>query len=398
MHITKTTLWIGRIGRIGRIGLLLVAGCVACAGSSADGTFSDSGPLSGDGEVPGSSSGDGDGRYGESPAGTAEGGASDSTGASGSGGSSGGEDPGGSAGSGNGLPSGILTAGAWDDNLNYDFFDAYRRAVHGRSQAGLLPIEAAEHAASLGLAEPAPNSVLDISLVIDTTGSMGDEIAYLQSEFDALSRTIGDRYPHAEQRWSLVTYRDEFDDYVVRWYDFRDDLGEFHEKLRAQSAGGGGDYPEAPDRALNVATRLSWRTDESAARLIFWVADAPHHDENAGYLADNIRLARDRDIHIYPVASSGVDELTELTMRSAAQLTGGRYLFLTDDSGVGGAHKEPSIPCYFVTKLDDAILRMVDIEMSGVYREPTADEVIRVGGDPQDGICTLSSGDEVVAY
>ena len=50
-------------------------------------------------------------------------------------------------------------------------------------------------------------------------------------------------------------------------------------------------------------------------------------------------------------------------MRSAAQLTGGRYLFLTDDSGVGGEHKEPNIPCYFVTRLDHAILRMVDIEM-----------------------------------
>ncbi len=63
-----------------------------------------------------------------------------------------------------------------------------------------------------------------------------------------------------------------------------------------------------------------------------------------------MRAARSLDVHIYPVASSGVDELTELTMRSAAQLTGGRYLFLTDDSGVGGAHMEPSIPCYFVTK------------------------------------------------
>jgi hypothetical protein len=103
-------------------------------------------------------------------------------------------------------------------------------------------------------------------------------------------------------------------------------------------------------------------------------------------------------VHIYPVASSGVDELTELTMRSAAQLTGGRYLFLTNDSGVGGDHKEPSIPCYFVTKLDDAILRMVDIEMSGVYHEPNASEVLRTGGDPQNGACELESGQTVYVF
>ena len=101
---------------------------------------------------------------------------------------------------------------------------------------------------------------------------------------------------------------------------------------------------------------------------------------------------------MYPVASSGIDELTELSMRQAAQLTGGRYLFLTDDSGVGGAHKEPTIPCYFVTKLDAAILRMVDVELSGDYREPSSDEILRTSGDLTDGSCTLESGDTVLAY
>ena len=100
-------------------------------------------------------------------------------------------------------------------------------------------------------------------------------------------------------------------------------------------------------------------------------------------MANAVRAVRDAGVHLYPVASSGIDELTEHSMRSAAQLTGGRYLFLTDDSGVGGAHKEPTIPCYFVTRLDDAILRMVDIELSGVYHEPTTAEVMRTGGDPK---------------
>jgi hypothetical protein len=188
-----------------------------------------------------------------------------------------------------------------------------------------------------------------------------------------------------------VVYRDLTDEYIVRWFNFRADTRDFRTALAAQSANGGGDYPEAPDQALAVANRLEWRPDAETARLLFWVADAPHHEENAERLAGALREAQRQDIHIYPVASSGVDELTELTMRSAAQLTGGRYIFLTDDSGVGGTHLEPSIPCYFVTHLDDAILRMVDIELSGSYREPSPEEIIRVGGDPEDQVCTLPS-------
>ena len=144
--------------------------------------------------------------------------------------------------------------------------------------------------------------------------------------------------------------------------------------------------------------QLAWRSDDATAKLAFWVADAPHHDNKASALRSALQSAQDQGVHIYPVASSGVDELTELTMRSAAQLTGGRYLFLTDDSGVGGAHKEPSIPCYFVTKLDAAILRMVDIEMSGTYHEPAADEILRSGGDPQNGACQLQSGNSVFVF
>jgi hypothetical protein len=188
------------------------------------------------------------------------------------------------------------------------------------------------------------------------------------------------------------------DSYVVRWFDFRSDTGEFRSKLAAQSAGGGGDFPEAADQALDAATRLGWRSDPGVAKLMFWVADAPHHAGTEGRLATALKAAQARNIHVYPVASSGIDELTELTMRSSAQLTGGRYVFLTDDSGVGGAHKEASVPCYFVTKLDRAILRMVDVEMTGTYREPDAADVLRTGGDPQSGLCTLESGEQVTIY
>ena len=129
---------------------------------------------------------------------------------------------------------------------------------------------------------------------------------------------------------------------------------------------------------------------------MFWVADAPHHVGKEAVLADAVHGAQKLGVHIYPVAASGADALLEHTMRSSAQLTGGRYLFLTDDSGIGDAHKEPEIPCYFVTKLDHAIERMVDIEMSGIYHEPSAAEILRTGGDPKKGQCQVGSDVYVV--
>jgi hypothetical protein len=370
--------------------IAFLVGCLLGAGACSSGEHS-----GGDGEVPGRGSGSNGGSAGPSSGAAASGGDEGSVADSGEPPSTGGGEGGGES-----VPAGTLTAGAWDDNRNFDFFLTYRSSLYSQQLPGLLPLTENDHRAAHDLfaAPPGPKKTLDVSLVIDTTGSMGDELTYLRTEFIALSDSIFAKYPNAQQRWSLVVYKDTDDPYIVRWFDFRTDPEEFQNKLEAQSADGGGDFPEAPDQALAKAADLSWRADDATARLAFWVADAPHHDDHAAAMASAIKGLKDLGVHVYPVASSGIDELTEFTMRSAAQVTGGRYLFLTDDSGVGGEHKEPTVPCYYVTKLDRAILRMVDIELSGVYREPEASEVLRTGGDPQDGACKLASGGVVEAY
>jgi hypothetical protein len=322
-------------------------------------------------------------------------------GTSGGGGGSGGSaGTGGSGGTGPAGQPGLLTAGAWDDNRNFDRFLRYRGGLVAQQVPGLLPIADADYASARDQASAPLRSHdrLDISFVIDTTGSMGDELHYLQTEFLAISKTITERYPNAEPRWSLVLYRDIGDEYVVRSFDFDGDAQAFQARLAAQRAGGGGDIPEAPERGLGEMVSFGWRPDASVAKIAFWVADAPHHAQNAQALGGTILQSRVSGIHIYPVASSGIDEFTELTMRTAAQLTGGRYLFLTNDSGVGNSHKEPSIPCYFVTRLDNAMLRMIDIELSGVYHEPAPSEIVRTGGNPQNGACALASGETAIVF
>jgi hypothetical protein len=131
------------------------------------------------------------------------------------------------------------------------------------------------------------------------------------------------------------------------------------------------------------------------ARVAFWIADAPHHAEHAANMVAAIQNVRAQGVHVYPVAASSADDLTEFTMRVAALVTGGRYLFLTDDSGIGNDHKEPLIPCYLVTTLQKAMLRMLSMEITGTRLDPAATDILRTGGNPHDGRCTLEGGQVV---
>ena len=237
---------------------------------------------------------------------------------------------------------------------------------------------------------------LDLALVIDTTGSMGDELAYLQVEVSAIAAQVAHLYPNVAQRLALILYRDTGDVYVVRHFDFTDSLTTFQAEIAAQDAEGGGDWPESPDKGLAALGQLSWRAD-AVARMAFWIGDAPHHDERAGAMVTDFLAAQAAGIRLYPIAASGTDDLLEYTMRTGAEVTGGRYLFLTNDSGIGNDHKTPTIPCYQVTSLDKAMLRMIAMELTGTQIEPAPEDVIRTSGDPHDGTCLLADGQTVCA-
>jgi hypothetical protein len=297
--------------------------------------------------------------------------------------------------------SGQLTAGVWDDNANFDFFRPYALGFvksHGQDFAMFTEQELAS-ARNAANGPQTARAELDVQLVLDTTGSMGDELAYLQSELDAIAAKVRVKFPNVTPRWSLVVYRDKGDEYITRPFDFTTDTGKFRRDLRAQSAAGGGDTPEAVVQGLSAGLRQSWRTQNDVAKVAFWVADAPAHAGEGRALAGVLREARRKGVHIYPIASSDTDDAAEYQMRSAAQITGGRYIFLTNDSGIGNDHAEPHIPCYNVTRLDSAIVRMIEIELSGRHVEPEPGDVIRSVGRPdKEGKCRLPSGMLVASY
>ncbi len=78
---------------------------------------------------------------------------------------------------------------------------------------------------------------------------------------------------------------------------------------------------------------------------------------------------------------------SEYLMRQAAAQSAGRYLFLTDDSGVGYSHAEPTISCYRVTALNGLMVRVLASELGGRRVEAPAGDVIRTVGSYQNGVC-----------
>ena len=235
----------------------------------------------------------------------------------------------------------------------------------------------------------APRPRVEVAFVLDTTGSMGDELVYLERELENLWYQVQRTYPESEQRWALIAYRDEGDNYVHVPFDFTADVDEYLGVLEALEAEGGGDEPEASDQALRDLEALSWRSDPATARVAFWFSDAPHHAERSEEFAIALSEAKDLGVKLYPVASENASALTVHTMRTAAQITGGRYLFLLGDHPAASAGP---LRCYYVTELNALLLRVVRVEMDGRYRAPTIESLLGVNGPLIDGRCESELG------
>ena len=210
-----------------------------------------------------------------------------------------------------------------------------------------------------------PTPKVDLALVIDTTGSMGDELEYIKAELGSLLASLRADYPKLDIRWGLVLYRDSTDTYVTRRVDFTRDFEEFSASLAGERASGGGDAPEAVHAAFRVAQTLQWRDASAAGRVLVHIADAPPHTQHVAETLAAVDVLRRDGTAIYPVAGSGVDETAEFTMRTSALMSGGQYVFLTDDSGIGGSHREATAACFRVDSLISVLGKILEAELEG---------------------------------
>ncbi len=203
---------------------------------------------------------------------------------------------------------------------------------------------------------------VDIVWAVDATGSMGDEIEYLKTELlDVIGRAQGHN-PELEFRMGTVFYRDKGDEYITKSSGLSPDISQPVEFIRKQYAGGGGDYPEAVHSALEEAIFSQKWNENAIARICFLVLDAsPHADqpEVIASLQRSLREAARLGIRIVPVTASGIQKDTEFLMKFFGLATNGTYVFLTDHSGVGGKHLEPTSDEYKVEALNDLLVRLI---------------------------------------
>lgn len=235
---------------------------------------------------------------------------------------------------------------------------------------------------------------VDIAFVVDATGSMGDELMYLQAEMNDVifkAKQISDKL---DFHFANVFYRDFGDQYVTQSMDFSRVLSESVEFINTQAAGGGGDYEEAVEVALDSAiNNLSW-TESARSRILFLILDAPPHNNEANRkkMEQLMRQAAEKGIRIVPVGASGINKATEYLLRTMAIGTNGTYTFLTNHSGIGNAHIEPSTDEYKVETFNDLMVRVLK---SYTYMPDCDQQIPELNLDYPDSMVVVENTDSL---
>lgn len=210
---------------------------------------------------------------------------------------------------------------------------------------------------------------LDLAFLIDVTGSMEDELRYVNRELTDIVGRIRQEAPEVIVRVGAVFYRDRTDPVPLQRIAFTRDVDGFVRAMQSVAASGGGDYPEDLNAGLETAiTGLDWSQDDSV-KVVVLVADAPPQ-RYGGY--DYQRAMRDasaRGIRILPVAASGADREVEFLFRAMGTYTSTPYVYLTDDSGIGNRHMEADTDRVAVEYFHDALTRLLvsDLEGRGMH-------------------------------
>lgn len=207
---------------------------------------------------------------------------------------------------------------------------------------------------------PSPTNLVQIAFMVDATGSMGDELEFLKMDLKKVINEVQKTNTQLKISTATVFYRDEGDEYVVKHSPFTEDINQTTEFISQQRADGGGDFPEAVDKALVQLNQLQWQP-EARTRIAFLVLDAPPHNKSAviSSIQYSVKTAAASGIKLIPVVASGIDKTTEFLMRFIAMYTNGTYVFITDHSGIGNKHLEPSVGEYQVEKLSDLMVRLI---------------------------------------
>lgn len=245
---------------------------------------------------------------------------------------------------------------------------------------------------------------VDVAFVIDTTGSMYDDIDNVKRSASEILATLGERNPGA--RAGVVLYKDFGDSYITRTLvGFTDDLDAVNAAIQNITVDGGGDWPEAVLSALRHAFRSEdglgdWRGGDVPKQIILF-GDAPAHDpeRHSGLTSSMI---------IDEAVTGGFDFETGALRSEFA--VGGRTPFIINSivvnfdsraiasfralaSGTGGVYVQAASAADVADALSEAIVAAVRPEVSVLgfesiedYRDGLAYFTLRLSGPSPDPI------------
>ncbi len=196
---------------------------------------------------------------------------------------------------------------------------------------------------------------IDVVFVIDSTGSMADEIRTVKTHLIKIIREVEDGQPRPDLRIGVVTYRDheaEEREYLYKKLELTRNIESAVNFIRNIESRGGGDLPEAVADGLDFAiNQMNWNNEviqqnqkiypyPYTKKLIFLIGDAPPHGEgstdqsyiqgcpNGHNYRQNIDDANKRGIRIYTVSGSGIDSVGVRIFKEIARKTHGSYTHL----------------------------------------------------------------------
>jgi len=225
------------------------------------------------------------------------------------------------------------------------------------------------------------NVPLDILFILDTTGSMGEEIERLKKTIDLINLNLVSLASKPRVRFGMVLYRDKSDDYVTRTVPFTDRIELFQQALAPVRAEGGGDGPEDLQSALRAATsELEWTTE--GIRLAFIITDAPPHlDYGQAYTyVDAARDAKRKGIKLFSIGAGGLDLLGETVLRQISQYTSAKYIFMTygargeSEGGMVGSVSHHTGDNYETGKLEAVVLKIAKEEIGSYSNTPPEED------------------------
>jgi len=215
---------------------------------------------------------------------------------------------------------------------------------------------------------------MDILFILDTTGSMGEEIQRLKATIQLIHLNLSSLSVKPDLRFGLVLYKDNGDEeYRTRIVPLTDNLEDFQAELNKVEAYGGGDTPEDLQEALSDSlNKIKW--NKKGVRLSFIITDAPPHlDYGQSYnYVQAAKDAKEKGIKIHSVGTGGLPLDGEYILRQISQFTSGRYIFLTygeEGESAGGSPGSVShhTGANFQTdKLEAIIVRFAKEELSNL--------------------------------